>query len=562
MSDDERHEPAGPAGPGMAPTPTAEPPESDPVAVATEAPPRPSQQTAPELAAFIMAEAGYPIDLWALAALLESVGIRDRDAVERFGLPDVFALARAVQAYLPPEEPSGPPEEEHVAARKRITRFAKIYGRGTFFFVPLGLQLVALLTLHVSQFASLDFSNFDASRVAVSAALSFTVTAAFAQSLGYLAPVYIESGKHMAAETVSWTILGLGALAALVVGGIAYAVGYTTDGYSHHDLQVMAAYYLLLAAQGLSGAMLYMLRKYLAMVVATVASLGVAAVLFHQTSTDIEQVHYAALATGVLIELGVGVVIMHRRARDTRGDLRLATLPRARILARRALPFALYGLTYFLFLTADRVVCWAAGDNPLPLWFHTDYELGLDFALAGIVFALAFLEVVVENFSAMLTPAAERFRIDAVREHNRTVRRFWVKQMAYVGALMAVGTWLAVGGVLLLHELGALGDADKIYDEPVGRYVFGLGLLGYALLTLGIANSVFVLSLSKPWRAVTAIGPGVLVSVLVGVVATTHYSYWTAVFGMVAGAGVFAAISSWQAWRTLHRADFYSYAAY
>ncbi|MFL5843074.1 MAG: hypothetical protein ACJ762_00175 [Solirubrobacteraceae bacterium] len=562
MSDEDRQEHAGPAGPGLAPTPVAEPPETDPVGPAPEAATPPARQTVPELAVFIVEHAGPPIDVWALAALLESVGIRDRDAVERFGLPDVFALARAVQAELPEAPGDVAVEEERRTRREGLTRFAKIYGRGTFFFVPLALQLVALLVFDVSQFASLDFTNADASRVAVAAALSFTVTAAFSQALGYLAPVYIESGKHMAAETVSWTIIGLGALAAMVVGAIAYAVGYTTDGYSHHDLTVMTAYYLLLAAQGLAGAMLYMLRKYLAMVVATIISLAVAAALYHWTSVKIEKVHYAALAVGVLIELGVGLVIMHRRARNTKGDLRLARLPRARILARRALPFALYGVIYFLFLTSDRAVAWAAGSNPLPLWFHTPYELGLDFALGGIVFALAFLEVTVEDFSEMLTPAAERFRVDAVREHNRAVARFWSKQLAYIGVLMAAGAWLAVSGAVLLHKLGALGAAEKIYDDPVSRYVFGLGLLGYAMLTLGIANSVFVMSLNRPWRAVTAIGPGVLVSVVVGIVATSRYDYWTAVFGMVVGAGVFAVLSSWQAWRTLRQADFHSYAAY
>lgn len=563
MTVDDGRDHAGPAGPGLAPAPTGEAPAGDPIAPPDEPVQGPRHALISELAEFLVDHAGHPIDVWATAALLESTGVRDRDAVERYGRKDVFALAQAVQLRLPEiragedgDGPAAPPR------RERLARFARIYGRGTFFFVPLLLQLVALFAVGVSQFASLDFTLREASIVAVAAALSFLVTAGFSQALGYLSPIYIESGKHMLAESVSWALLGLGAVAVLVVGASAYAVGSLTGGYPEEDLRVASAYYLLLSAQGLSGALLYMLRRFLMMVVATIISLVVAGVLFTQSSLAVEHVHWIALSVGVGIELAVGGLLLHRRAANTSGELRLATLPRVRLLVRRTLPFGVYGFVYFTFLTADRVIAWAAGDNPLPLWFHPSYELGLDWALGAIVFALAFLEVTVENFSRMLVPVGERFKVDAVREHNRAVARFWARQLAYVGAIAAVGTWLAIVGAVALHEIGALGSADAIYEDPVARYVFGLGVLGYALLALGIANSVFVMTLNRPWRAIASIGPGVLVSIAVGVVATTFYSHWTAVFGMVAGAFVFAVLSSWQTWRTLRHADYYSYAAY
>ena len=70
------------------------------------------------------------------------------------------------------------------------------------------------------------------------------------------------------------------------------------------------------------------------------------------------------------------------------------------------------------------------------------------------------------------------------------------------------------------------------------------------------------MSLSRPWRAVASIGPGLAVSIGVGIALTSSQPYWTAVLGMVLGAGVFAGLSSWQAWRTLRRADYHGYAAY
>jgi hypothetical protein len=322
------------------------------------------------------------------------------------------------------------------------------------------------------------------------------------------------------------------------------------------------AYYALLAAQGLVGALLYMLRKFALLIVATAVSLVVAGILYRRSSLPVEQIHWIALAASIAIQVLAAWLILHRRAAGTRGDMRLAKLPRARLLYRRAYPFGLYGLVYFSFLSADRALAWASGDHALPFWFRTPYELGLDWALGAIVLALAFLEVTVENFSALLVPTAERFGIDAVRQFNRVLSGFWAKQLAYVGVLAAIGTWISVALAILLHKLDVLGEADKVYADPIAHYVFGLGILGYAFLAVGIANSVFLMSLNRPWRSIVSIGPGLLVSIVVGIVLTSTKAYWTAIFGMVAGAIVFAAISAWQVRRTLKRADYYNYSAW
>jgi hypothetical protein len=53
-----------------------------------------------------------------------------------------------------------------------------------------------------------------------------------------------------------------------------------------------------------------------------------------------------------------------------------------------------------------------------------------------------------------------------------------------------------------------------------------------------------------------------MASIAVGLILTSFKPYWTAIFGMMVGAGVYAAISAWQTWRTLKRADYYNYSAW
>lgn len=562
---DERERGGLPTGHGLPGSAAPEPPAHDPVAPATAVvePAPDARDSIDALAAFVAGEAGRPIDVWAVAALLESAGIRDRDARERFGREDVFALARAVQARLPEvAEAGGLAAPALPRGRAHMLRLARIYARGTFFFIPLSLQLAALLVVGVSLFAAIDFTTREASVVSAAAALAFVVTAGWVQALGYLAPLSIASGKHVLAEKVCWRIVGLAMASVVAFGGLVWVIARATGAYPAKDLGTASGYYLLIAAQALAGALLLTLRKYLAMVAATVLALAVAGLLYKHSSLEVREVHWAGLAVGVAFQGLVAFGVLRRRAIRTTGDERLARLPRVRLLARRAWPFGLYGLLYFAFLSTDRVLAWAAGSHPLPLWFHSSYELALDWALAAVVFALAFLEITVESFSALLVPTASRFAVNAVGGFNRSIVRFWARQLAWVGGLAAAGTWVAVGIAWLFDRLGWLGDAEEVYTDPVARYVFGLAVIGYALLALGIANSVFLMSLNRPWRSIAAIGPALLVTIGIGIAMTTRYAYWTSVFGMVCGAGLFALISTWLTWRTLHRTDYYNYSAW
>lgn len=555
---------AGAGGQVLPALPTPEGPPTEPVEPVLDATPAPpDRRSVRALAEFIVEEAGPPVDVWAIAALLESTGIRDSDARDRYGMPDVFALARAVEAKITDPRPPPPAEEDTASRRERLRRYARVFGRGIFFFVPLAMQLAALLIVGVSLYASLNFTTGQASIVAVAASLSFVITGAFVQGTGYLGPLFIEPGKHQLAERVLWSTLAAGLVVSLALGGVLVAVALVTGSYTGDQVERLFVYYALLAVQALTSGALYTLKRYGLMLVGTAAGLVVAGLLYHQTDLRIEHVHWLALATAGGLEAGIVAWTLHRRAKETRGDMRLARLPRIWLLVRRSAPYALYGLLYFLLLTADRGVAWGYGDHPQPFWFSTEYELGLDWALAALVLSLAFLEITVERFSARLTPAAVAHSLDAVREHNRTFLAFWSRQLAYVAALAAAGAWVAVVTAWGLAELGALGPARAIYEDPVARYVFAGGIVGYSFLALGIANSVFLMGLARPWPVLATLLPSSIVSIAAGIALTSATgAYWTAVGGMVAGMFIFAAGTGFYARRTLRYVDYHAYAAW
>jgi hypothetical protein len=532
-------------------------------ALATRAAPAPSLD---ELASSVLEIAGAPVDAWAVAATLESRGMRDLDAVERYGRADVFDLAEEVlrrcRAQQAPARPRAPEPDPW---RPRAARFTKHFARGAFFFVPLALQIVALIVFGYSQWAWVHFSLAQASTIALATGASFVATGGFIQALGYLGPLFSESGKHMLTERLAWAWLGVSLAASFAFGGLLVGVNALTDSYPGHLVGVGIVYYALLAGLWLSNGILYMLRAYLAMFLSIAIGLAVVIGLREAAGTGIYAAQWTGLGVTVAIALGWAGLVLRRRARDTAGDLRLARFPPRRKLLRLAAPYFCFGILYFAFVLGDRFVGWSAGDHPLPVWFEVRYELGLDWALIAVVAGIAFLEHTVEAFSARLGRVQERFRGTEIAAHNRDFVRFYGRQLAWTLTLAVVGVGVAYAIALGLADLGSigkLGDIEEFVHGPVTPEVFAWGSLGYVLLAWGLLNATILFSLARPWTLVAAIGVALAIDLAVGILLSRSGPYWHSVIGLAVGGAVFAALTTIAAVRTLRRTDFRFFSAY
>ena len=70
--------------------------------------------TKPQLLAFVQGIIGYPIDTYAIVAVLETYGLRDVDARERFGAENVFLRDRDAG------ERTGLSRSDHLVGRLRL----------------------------------------------------------------------------------------------------------------------------------------------------------------------------------------------------------------------------------------------------------------------------------------------------------------------------------------------------------------------------------------------------------------------------------------------------------
>ena len=520
-----------------------------------------------ELVDFVLAKTTSPVDRWAVAAILESRGLRDVDAVERFGKRDIFDLADEVYARCRArlaEEP--PPDEQEPTLHwyQRLARLVHFYFRGTFFAMPMAVQIVAVLLLGYALWASLRLNEFQATAVAIGTILSFMVTGGFVQAMGRLGLFYTEQGSYILAKQICYHLMRRGLIAVLAVGLAWYVTNLLSPYYPQSILLVSLTYYLLLGTLWLTLAVLYTLQQRLAILLTTTTGVGVILWVMHSTGWSVYVAHWLGLLVVNLLAFLWGYRVLSQRARRVSGELRLARLPRLSVLAYAAAPYFAYGVLYFGFLFLDRLVGWSAGREPLPLpiWFRTPYELGVDWALLSLILTIALLEYTVHEFAAIIIPVQKRFSASQIAAHNRFFTRFYLRQLLLLAAIAVLSAILTYKGVLWFRRFDQIRQVRDFFASPVTFQVFYWAVVGYSFTAWGLMNGVFFFSLSRPAFVLRAIGLAIAADASIGFVLSRTLDYWYSVVGLTVGAFIFAVVTTRYAMQVVWNMDYYYYSAY
>ena len=214
----------------------------------------------------------------------------------------------------------------------------------------------------------------------------------------------------------------------------------------------------------------------------------------------------------------------------------------------------------------DRIVAWtAAAGKPegYAVWFRTPYELGLDWALASFLPAIALLEYAIRRFSHELVPAHERASGFDLPGLNRSLLRLYARHTGMLAAALVIGTlgmWYF--GLWLRDAYPDVSEIRDFFESPVTYDVHHLAVAGYALLALGLLNGIYIGSFQRPWLVVWAFVAALAVGGTVSIVLAVAVEYWWAAAGITAGATVFAALTTVAAVRLLRHADYSYFAAH
>lgn len=515
------------------------------------------------LAEKILSEVEQPKDHWEVAAHLEVSGIRDLDARQEFGCADVFELARRIIALA--QEIRVVPLHRPPRQAPLPWRFIKAYVKGLLFSMPMATQIFAMMLFGYSLWAWVDFIPREATAIALGTVTSFVVTGGFSQAIGRRGLFYIHQKEDILAKKVCYRFFLAGLATVAVVGLLLLLVNLVFEFLPLGMSFYAQLYYILLSTLWLSFSILYMLRQQLLFTIITVVGILVVHLVILFPRWGMLTAHSLGLVTTILLSLIAGWAILHRRARQAEREYTGSELPRISMLVYATAPYFWYGVLYFAFLFADRIVAWSAekgrGFLPYFIWFDSRYELGMDWALFCFVLTVGVLEFTIQEFSEQIVPAEQVAPADRVGNFNRRFTRFYYTHLVLFLVVAFLSIIGAHWGMSFIGRVG-LFPLIEVFFNPATKSVFWWAAIGYVFLVWGLFNSIFLFALSRPAFVLRSLAPALLVNLVVGFIMSRVIRYELAVVGLTVGSLAFMLISSFYARRAFRHLDYYYYAAY
>lgn len=502
-----------------------------------------------------------PIDGLEVTAVLESIGITDDVAIQRYGAPDVFALGEAVFTTIIEEGLASRLADSLPVARVSRKEAWMDYLKG-----PLGLVPPILLLLTIAAFShSGEWTAKQVMLLSAGMTASMMLTNGLVQGISRRTSIYLGAARpRMAARylqvstaTVTAITLGLILLAAFLLGQF----GLFTDG----DLRFFLLSFVGLTVVWMAAGGLSLLQQPFWLSIALAAGLLCAIAVNAALSPD-TQFHLVISATfGYVSTLSVVFLALHRgfsklEARPSSSKAR-TELPSLAYMIDEAAPYFSYGFVYMILIFLPHIFGWIGQlpDGQTRSSAVTNIEIGLTFSMPPLILAYGVAEYSLRVFWRSVATFQSTTPATDVGLFGMMLVSFTSKRRWTYLVILTIFTILAHFVFRSALTEGWLGRWLQPTHPAQLLYIFDVGLVAYWLLGLGLYNCMFAVTLGRPQVAFCAVLCGGFVMVVTGAM-LCQISFTLAAVAFALAAFVFAAISWRETNQVLRSAD-YSFAS-
>ncbi|MEP1150263.1 MAG: hypothetical protein ABJH08_00930 [Balneola sp.] len=513
---------------------------------------------------------GNPISVWAVAATIESLGVRDVDAQEDYEYASVFDMAEDVYQEIKTHIRAKDEEKKEDDFKlgnvfESFKLFFKHFGVGLLFTMPMISQIVAIMVFEYALWAWFRFNVAQATMIAMGTIGAFIVTGGFIQVLGRLVSKYMGEENYYLSWRAIKAVMYFAIPLVLGIAALTFVVNIVLPFYPQRMVSIGLTYFILISTMMLSAAVLYASQQKFIILVSILV--GTFSVVFGMELFDLGI--YFSQWLGISITAGIQIIYIllyyFFKIRISRQQLFKQSLPKLEVSYYNTYRYFLYGFSYFTFLFVDRILAWSAGPPPPPyiIWFNTSYELGMDWALLSFIFTIALLEFIIQLFSHRIIPAQKRTDISRLKKFNLYFSNFYSLQLVilfFVGIISILVTYYGVSALRVFEN-----DIPEIRDffaNPITFKVFWLGSIGYLFLVFGLLNSLFFFTMNRPEFVLYSMLFALCVNALTGYVCSRIIGFEYAVVGLVAGSIAFAVTTGLIGKRFFKHLDYFYYSAY
>ena len=487
------------------------------------------------------------VDHWQTMAIVESLGYTDRIIEEEFGFADVLEIGQYIyQRNNPPAiEKNSQIEDSNKGIFAEIYIFVAQFSRSFVYAIP----LISLLVLgNVDTGDTWKFIPPQLAAVFTLATLASLISSGgFVQAIARRGEFYLGLNLPQQARTACLTLLGLGMLTSFGLAVLSLWFGFYRSLFTDEYLILGTGYYLVLS-------LLWMLLSILSLLSVwgtPLTLIGLTALFWgmkFQLGMGALEAQIIAIFLALII-LAIAIAILFKKQRGASSVDSEVQLPNLSATVYLLAPFFAYGIVYFCFIFADRLVAGWAVDAASGLIFAIDsaYQRAMDLALLNFLLAVPLSEYLAYRLIGYWYKQAKTTEFIEIAALSKKLSRGYLISIGLISVFFISLTALTVG----IFEPKSWATINPTLTL--------MGCLGYLLLVLGLLNAVILFNLNITSAAISALFPGLMVNLIVGYIAAVAIAPEWAVLGLVIGSTVFMLLSRRKVLQAIDNPDYAYY---
>ena len=510
----------------------------------------------------ITKDKGKPLDYWEVAALLEIYGIRDIDAKNEYGFENVFDMAKYMQRYI---DTKTYPVKSLVKWEELPSfgiRVVKNYIRGLAFAMPMFVQIFFTLSIGYAIWSGMDMDRTKATFIAIGTFLALIVTGASAQAIGRKGLFYLKQQEVILASNVTKTLVNVGFILVIVIGVILMLFNFFFEVLPPYYFFILIMFYFLLSFLFLNVAVYYMFEEYTKILYFFLFGMVLVYITHSILKIKLPEAQFIAL---VILDIILSF-FAYRKVTNLKKQNVISEgegTPRASILFYSLIPFYTYGLLYFIFLVADRIVAWSTNvaAKPYFIWFDVPYELGLDWALIALVLLMGLTEISIHEFMYRINDLVIRYKYKDYKKFNNAIYSFFKKFNLIYLFFSIIIILITYFTIFIAYKITDLPYIENFFNGYT-PFVFWVGSISYAFMVNGLMNVLFIFSFSRQNYSVFSIMIATFANIIVGMILSRMFGLEFAVIGLLVGSVLFWWLSFKHSVDMLKKLEFYYYSSF
>ena len=490
----------------------------------------------------------YPnvCDPWEIVAIVEALGYTDKAIETEFGCRDALVLGQFIYAQrdqFPFIETASQPIRKNLELIDELNIFISQFSHSFVYTIPFIILLI-LNYLPVE-------TNVDLLPPGLNSLFGFVTMASLITSSGFVQMIsrrglfYMGLKDPIQANRICMPILLMGIFTTILLSSIGIIFGFyqglAADGY----IIIAGIYYIILSTIWMLFAIVGLQYQFAAPAIL----IGITCCffifrVFIKLSALESQVAMISIAFILLLILSISNQVKYRSIKPKFG--KLVALPHLSVLVYLLVPYFLYGIAYFGFIFADRLVANVAtgGHYSNRLQNSLGYQDSMDLALLNLLLIVPLVEYCSYKLITYWYKQAQSMTLAEADSLS------WMLQRKYWSSIKRIFLYfgLLFSFTILLLSILRRSQTDSLLTI--------MACIGYLLFAIGLFNTVILLSLDRLHDILGILATAMSIDFITGYLLSSLFGVYFAVIGLIIGAMFFAVNSTKKTLKAIDRSEY------